>query len=67
MTFFTLASLFFGAFTLGYVLFAFAIVYHLRQYTLPGSHLPALVISLFGFLSGLLWLFGLYFLLTIPR
>ena len=58
---------FFIIFTLIYALFMAAVVYHIRQYTLPEKHLPRLVTTAFIFLSGLFWLFALYFLFKIPK
>lgn len=57
---------FFIVFTVLYVLFAAAIIYHLRQYTLPGHPTSKIVISIFLFLATLFWLFSLTFLFKIP-
>lgn len=63
---FILTAIAFGLFTILYGLFASAILYHLRQYTLPGRPAPHIIIIVFLFLSGLFWLFGLYFLMKLP-
>lgn len=57
---------FFLAFTLVYALFTSALIYHIKEYSLPGKPLPKLILTVFIFLSGLSWLFALYFLLKIP-
>ena len=63
---FLIALIIFIVFTLFFGLLSAAIIYHLKQYTLPGQTLPRLVISLFLFFTILFWLFALYFLLKIP-
>lgn len=63
---FTIVAVIFVLFTVLYGLFASALIYHLRQYTLPGYPLPRIVMTAFLFLSGLFWLFALYFLFKIP-
>lgn len=57
---------FFIVFTVLYVLFAAAIIYHLRQYTLSEHPASKVVISVFLFLAALFWLFSLTFLFKIP-
>lgn len=57
----------FVAFTLVYALFMSALVYHIKEYSLPGKHVPKLIMTVFVFLSGLSWLFALYFLFKIPH
>ena len=61
------ASIIFIIFTLLYGLLTAAIIYHLRQYTLPGHTTPRMVLTIFLFLASLLWLFALFFLFQIPR
>lgn len=63
---FLITLVIFIVFTLFFGLLSSAIIYHLRQYTLPGSILPRLAIFLFLFFTILFWLFALYFLLKIP-
>lgn len=53
-------------FTPLYGVFVFAILYHLKTYTIPGRPHPRVVTTIFLFLSTLLWLFALYFLFKIP-
>lgn len=62
---FITAVIIFILFTSLYALFAAAIIYHLRQYTLPGRHVPHIVMVIFLFLSALFWLFALYFLIKL--
>lgn len=64
---FLVAFAFFLVFTILYVLFSAAIIYHLRQYTLTGYPAPRVVVVLFCFISSLFWLFALTFLIKIPR
>lgn len=64
---FFIATIFFVIFTAGYALAAAAVIYHLRQYTLPGHKGPQTAISIFIFLSFFFWLLALYFLFTLPR
>lgn len=66
MSFLYYFLIFFGLFTLVYGLFSGAIIYHLRQYTLPGFPASKIIISLYIFLSVLFWFFSLTFLLKIP-
>lgn len=63
---FLIALTIFIIFTLFFGLLSSAIIYHLRQYALPGSILPRLAIFLFLFFTILFWLLALYFLLKIP-
>ena len=63
---FLIALIIFLAFTLFYVVFSLAVVYHLKQYTLSGHYVPQTVTTIFFFVSGLFWLFALYFLFKIP-
>lgn len=63
---FIFASIIFIIFTALYGLFAAAILYHLKQYTLPDHPAPRIVTSAFLFLSVLFWLFSVTFLLKIP-
>lgn len=63
---FSTAVTIFVVFTALYGLFAGSIVYHLRQYTLPGHPAPRIVVTVFMFLSVLFWLFALTFLFKIP-
>ena len=44
-----------------------AVLYHLRQYIVPNATAPQRVIKIFLFLSGLFFLFSVYFLFHIPR
>lgn len=53
-------------FTLLYGLFASAIFYHLKQYTIAGHPQPRIITLVFFFLSGFFWLSALYFLFQIP-
>ena len=64
---FYILSIIFILFTLFFGFFVSAIIYHLKQYTLPKHPLPRLVTFLFLFFSTAFWLFALYFLLKIPR
>lgn len=64
---FLIAFAFFLVFTILYALFSAAIIYHLRQYTLPEHPAPRVVIVLFCFISSLFWLFALTFLIKIPK
>ncbi len=63
---FTIAAVVLIAFTILYVFFAWSILYHLRQYTLPGHATPKIFITLFTFLTVLFWLFAVYFLFQMP-
>lgn len=63
---FTIALVIFIIFTLIYLLFTGAILYHLKQYTLPWHYAPRLVTGIFFLFSGILWLLALYFLFQIP-
>lgn len=63
---FPVAAIIFILFTLCYGFFSAAVIYHLRQYTLPGYPLPRIMITSFLFLSFLFWSFALYFLFRIP-
>lgn len=63
---FLIALAVFITFTLFFGLLSSAIIYHLKQYTLPGSILPRLAIFLFLFFTILFWLFALYFLFKVP-
>lgn len=56
---------FFVLFSTCYALFSGAVMYHLRQYTLPGHTLPNLVTTIFIFLSLLFWFFALLSLINI--
>lgn len=67
MNFFVAISIFFILFTVVYALFAAAILYHLRQYTLSDHPAPRVFTALFLVLASLLWLLSLYFLFSIPR
>ena len=62
---FIIALIIFIVFTIAYLLFTGAILYHLNQYTLPRHIGPRIATTIFFFLSGLLWLFSLYFLFHI--
>lgn len=64
---FIIASLIFIIFGVFYALFSSAIIYHLRQYTLPGYPAPRLIIALFLTLSVLLGGLAFYFLWHIPK
>jgi len=64
---FTVTASFFLIFTTFYALFSAAIIYHLRQYIVPGNRIVGIVINIFVFLSLLFWLFALYFLFAIYR
>lgn len=61
-----LALLGFGIFTLIYVFFAAAIVYHLRVYTLPGWSLGRIGIMVFIGASILLFASAAYAFLQVP-
>lgn len=50
-----------------YLLFASAILYHLRQYTLPRHPTPQIVVGLFFLVSLMGWASALFFLFRIPR
>lgn len=63
---FTFSLLIFIIFTSLYVLFSAAALYHLKHFTLPGRVETRLAISLFLFLSLVLWLLSLLFLFKIP-
>lgn len=60
---FVAAAVLFTIFSLLYGLFSSAIIYHLKQYTLPGRPYPKIVSTVFVSLSLLFWLFALYFLI----
>ena len=60
---FIVSAIIFIVFTIIYAAFSAAIIYHLKQYTIPGHKTAPLVITIFLFLSGLFWLFGIYFLM----
>ena len=62
---FLLASAAFSLFTLFYGLMSGAVIYHLKQYTLPGSSLPKIVVTLFIFFSIFFWLLAFIFLIKI--
>lgn len=62
---FLAATTVFAVFTVFYGFFAAAILYHLKQYTLPGHPLPRIISGIFLFLSILFWLFALTFLFKI--
>lgn len=64
---FVVVSLIFLIFTGLYALLAFAIFYHLSQYTIEGYRAPKFVAALFIIPSSVLWVFALYFLLQIPK
>jgi len=53
-------------FSLVFGFFSAAIIYHLKQYTLPKNPAPKIVVSSFLFLAGIFWLFALTFLFKIP-
>lgn len=55
------ASLIFIIFTALYILAAAAVIYHLKEYALPGYRAPKIVTAVFLALSGILWLSGLVF------
>lgn len=63
---FAIALSIFAVFTAIYSLFTGAIIYHLRQYTLPEHPAPRVVITIFLFLSALFWFFATTFLFKIP-
>lgn len=62
---FTLLLIIFIIFTVVYGLFSAAIIYHLKQYTVPGNYESRIVITSYIFLSVLFWFFAIYFLLEI--
>lgn len=64
---FKVASIIYIAFTLLYVLFSIAVVYHLRQYTLPHRPAPRIIIAVYVLLSAIFLLLALFFLFRIPR
>lgn len=63
---FAIAAVIFIIFTLVYALSSAAIIYHLLQYSLPGYHVPHLVIAMHILISLIFWLISLVFLLRIP-
>lgn len=63
---FLIALVIFIIFTVFSGLLSSAVIYHLKQYVLPDSTLPRLMISLFLFFAILFWLLALYFLFKIP-
>lgn len=63
---FYIAALIFIIFTIFYVLAASAVVYHLKQYTVPQYHAPGVMITIFILLSLAFWISALYFLFQIP-
>lgn len=62
---FFIALIIFILFTLVYLFFTGAILYHLKQYTLPRHYGPKIATTVFFFLSGILWLLALYLLFKI--
>lgn len=63
---FFLVSLGFGVFTLIYVFFAAAIVYHLRAYSLPGWSVGRIGVILFILISLVLFAFAAAAFLRVP-
>lgn len=61
-----MAPLIFTIFTALYILFSIAVIYHLKQYILPGQRAPQIVTAIFISLSGILWVVGLVLLFQIP-
>lgn len=57
----------FVIFSIIYAFFSAAIIYHLKQYTLPKHPAPKIILSSFLFLTGIFWLFAITFLFKIPR
>lgn len=64
---FSIFAIIFILFTLFFGLLTSAIIYHLKQYILPGNPLPRLVIFLFLFFAVIFWIFALYFLLKVSK
>ena len=63
---FFIATLIFIIFTALYTLASSAVIYHLKQYTVPQYHAPGVIIMFFILLSLSFWLSALYFLMQIP-
>lgn len=63
---FAVSTVFLILFTIGYGFLAGAVIYHIRQYTIKEYPAPRRAVSIFVFLSILLWLFALVFLFNIP-
>ncbi len=57
----------FLAFWTAYLLFFASVLYHIREYTLPGLTLPKILIRVFVVLSLLLFLFSGSFLLALYK
>lgn len=62
---FFLLAIFFILFTLGYAAFAWAVMYHFKEYTPPHSHTTEIVAIAFAALSGIAWVYALISLLSI--
>lgn len=62
LSFFTLFLIFSG----GWLFFALSVIYHLRQYSLPGWTAPRFVVPVFVGVAVLLFSTALYFLFSIP-
>lgn len=60
-----MASLIFIIFTAFYILLSIAVVYHLKQYTLPGHRAPRMATAVFFSLAGVLWIAALILLFRI--
>lgn len=63
---FYIATVIFMIFTALYALASSAVIYHLKQYTVPQYHAPGIIITFFILLSLSFWLSALYFLMQIP-
>lgn len=63
---FSIASIIFFIFTILYAGFSAAIIYHLKQYTIPQHYAPRIVVPFFLAVSGILWLMSLLFLFRFP-
>lgn len=63
---FLVSAIIFIVFTLFYLIFSVAIIYHLQQFTPEGSTAPKLVTAFFVVGSLCVWFMALYFLFQIP-
>lgn len=63
---FSIAFIIFVFFTIVYLFFTGAILYHLKQYTLARHYGQKIATTIFFLFSGILWLLALYLLFKIP-
>ena len=63
---FAIAGTVFVAFILVYAFLAGSVLYHLRQYTLPGWNAARIIVPIFFILSAIFLAFATYFFFTVP-